>query len=425
MSDNTCPCPKPATTTLIPVRGLSFSVSKDLFKDYPTRNEVVERIEDAKTELEEKITETKQGLEEKIQDTKDELDGKINDTRNDLEEKIRDAAEDADAKFVPQTRSVNTTAPLTGGGKLDHDLTLAIDPALLDSLATKDGVAEKVQEAKEAVEETIRETKDGLEEKIQDTKGELENTIRETADTLVPKTRVINTTGPLTGGGVLDHDLTLGVAPGAEGSVLVSRGDKAVWSRPDMCIPHDPTILTSSGTWTVLESRYYWITVVGGGGGGAGGYGSANFIVGGSGGGSGYVSTACRWYNAGDKIAYTIGAGGAGGGCNLGGLASGNGMGGGTTAFDGIAASGGYGAVGITAATSNTGTAGEGRIDGKHGFYSYNQPGQLLGGEGGDGITCNGKVKYGNGGRGGHGYNALAIYLSNGSSGSSGAVFLR
>ena len=160
MSDHNCTCPQ--ESLMLPLNGLGLSINAapvtDLLKDRPTRKEVDEKIKDAKenveeqlretkTELEEKITETKQGLEEKIQDTKDELDGKINDTRNDLEEKIRDAAEDADAKFVPQTRSVNTTAPLTGGGKLDHDLTLAIDPALLDSLATKGGVEQMIREA--------------------------------------------------------------------------------------------------------------------------------------------------------------------------------------------------------------------------------------------------------------------------------------
>ena len=114
MCDNNHPCPCPDPEELVSASLHCSSVSicgnlnigKDLFKDYPTRNEV----------------------EEKIQDAKDELDGKIDDTRTGLEEKIREAAEEADAKFVPQTRVINTVGPLTGGGALDHDLTLGIAP---------------------------------------------------------------------------------------------------------------------------------------------------------------------------------------------------------------------------------------------------------------------------------------------------------
>lgn len=120
MSDNKClyPCPDPENLVSMSFHCGSLNIDKELFKDYPTRNEV----------------------EEKIQDAKDELEGKIDDTRNGLEEKIREAAEEADAKFVPKTRVINTVGPLSGGGALDHDLTLSVAPGEEGAvLASQDG----------------------------------------------------------------------------------------------------------------------------------------------------------------------------------------------------------------------------------------------------------------------------------------------
>lgn len=190
-----------------------------------------------------------------------------------------------------------------------------------------------------------------------------------------------------------------------------------------LCATVEPVVLTVSGTYVFEQSRMYTITLVGGGGGGAGGYGSNGFTVGGSGGGSGYLCRIIRWYDRGTEVSYTIGAGGYGGSRNLSGAGSGNGASGGATTFDGISAPGGAGAIGATLASSNTGSAGNGRYKGAHGFYHASAT-QSVPGDGGDGYRDAPDFGiYGAGGAGGLGSTSLT-YLANGSAGNAGAVII-
>jgi hypothetical protein len=93
------------------------------------------------------------------------------------------------AAAVPNTRSVGTTAPLTGGGALSGNLTLAI-PAATDSV---DGYLSHTDHASYT-------------------------TAVAQAAAAVPNTRSVGTTAPLTGGGALSGNLTLAI-PAATDSV--------------------------------------------------------------------------------------------------------------------------------------------------------------------------------------------------------------
>lgn len=87
---------------------------------------------------------------------------------------------DSSTSLVPPTRLINTTAPLAGGGDLSADRTLSITaatPSAAGSLSAAD-----------------------------------KTTINALPSVSVGTTRLINTTAPLTGGGALSSDLTLGLA---------------------------------------------------------------------------------------------------------------------------------------------------------------------------------------------------------------------
>ncbi len=80
---------------------------------------------------------------------------------------------------VPNTRLINTTAPLTGGGALSSDLTLAI-PAATDAV-----------------------------------NGYLTSTDHQKITNAVQTSRTVSTSAPLTGGGNLSANLTLGLSLGS------------------------------------------------------------------------------------------------------------------------------------------------------------------------------------------------------------------
>lgn len=99
---------------------------------------------------------------------------------------------------VPNTRKVATESPLTGGGTLKNDLSLAIDDA---SLTGKGAVqlSNDVTNDSDELAATIS-VVSSVAASIPDTDG------------LVPNTRTVITAEPLTGGGDLADDIDLGIA---------------------------------------------------------------------------------------------------------------------------------------------------------------------------------------------------------------------
>lgn len=101
----------------------------------------------------------------------------------------------AQAGAVPTTRTVSTTAPLTGGGDLSANRTLAVSAAS----DTASGVVELA---------TSAETTTGTDT----TRATTPAGVKAVSDTLTPTARTISTTAPLTGGGDLSANRTLAVS---------------------------------------------------------------------------------------------------------------------------------------------------------------------------------------------------------------------
>jgi hypothetical protein len=125
---------------------------------------------------------------------------------------------------VPTTRNVNTTTPLAGGGALSADLTLTVSQFTSSTAGTVSGSGGGTVNFLRA---------DGTWQAPPGTGG-------------VPTSRNINTTSPLTGGGNLSADLTLAIntfSSGASGVVPASGGGTTKFLRAD-------------GTWDVPNDGY-------------------------------------------------------------------------------------------------------------------------------------------------------------------------
>jgi hypothetical protein len=152
--------------------------------------------------------------------------------------------------FVPLTRNINTTAPLTGGGNLSTDLTLALttNPAsqtpvgvsrLINTAAPLTGGGNLSADLSLAVS-TFGTGNSGV---VPASGGGTTNFLRAdgtwqavAGGTGVPATRNINTASPLAGGGNLSADLNLSVgtfSAGAPGVVPLSGGGTTNFLRAD------------------------------------------------------------------------------------------------------------------------------------------------------------------------------------------------
>ena len=141
--------------------------------------------------------------------------------------------------FVPSTRNITTTAPLSGGGGMDTDLILGINAsstATANSVIMRDAggrarvaapVAASDIARKEDVD-TVGERLDTVESKIpvlSDAVNSTSSTVAASSKAVkaaydkaasigtgfVPSTRSITTTAPLSGGGAMSTDLVLGI----------------------------------------------------------------------------------------------------------------------------------------------------------------------------------------------------------------------
>lgn len=138
----------------------------------------------------------------------------------------------AQAGAVPTTRTVSTTAPLTGGGDLSANRTLAIS----DASSTAKGAVELATDAETTTgTDTVRATtpanvKAAIDVHLNDTTAahaataisyagstnlaatDVEGALDELDSEKTPATRTISTTAPLTGGGDLSANRTLAVS---------------------------------------------------------------------------------------------------------------------------------------------------------------------------------------------------------------------
>lgn len=143
-------------------------------------------------------------------------------------------------------------------------------------------------------------------------------------------------------------------------------------------------MLTSGTTYTVPAGvTYLNVTLVGAGGGAGGNRTDVNYSSGSAPGGQGEsISSIVTGFGA--TIAYTIGAGGAGGTDRAGGSA------GGSTTFTGATtAAGGIGGSTSSTVANNTGAAGQvSFVDngGKSAVYNNSGGGNAIGGAGGNGF---------------------------------------
>jgi hypothetical protein len=285
---------------------------------------------------------------------------------------------------VPSARLINTTLPLTGGGDLSADRTLAIN--------------------------TFSSTASGI---VPSSGGGTANFLRADGTWAAPpggvaSTRAINTTLPLTGGGDLSADRTLAIntfSSSASGVVPASGGGTSNFLRADGTWAASVAgqtwiarqILTAaSGTYTPTSgTKRVLVRLVGGGGGGGGVTGASSSLAAGAGGASGgYVEKMV--FNSGGITggAYTTGAAGTGGS-----TAGGSGGTGGDTTVvvqgTTYTAKGGTGGSGMTAgtATGNSGGGGNQAGTGTGDVNRNSEPGQ-------PGIRFNGGAGFG--GNGGH-----------------------
>jgi len=113
---------------------------------------------------------------------------------------VKDAY-DAAIGSVQPTRTISTTAPLTGGGDLSANRTFAINDA---TTAQKGAVqlSSLTNSTSEILAATPKAVKDAY---------DLANTANTTANAAVPKTTTISTTSPLTGGGDLSANRTFAI----------------------------------------------------------------------------------------------------------------------------------------------------------------------------------------------------------------------
>jgi hypothetical protein len=165
--------------------------------------------------------------------------------------------------------------------------------------------------------------------------------------TAAPKSTTISTTAPLTGGGNLTANRTLGISPagaatatadGSAGSAIYAK-DSDTTSRNKSATPMNVATqiaaigftrqtIASSGTFSAPVAGCYRVVCIGGGGGGGGVDTTVTSIrsaAGGGGGGGGWVE-GYVYLTKGQSVSCTIGAGGAG-------VAGENGKVGGTTKF--------------------------------------------------------------------------------------------
>jgi hypothetical protein len=109
------------------------------------------------------------------------------------------AATWGDARYPPLARTISTTPPLTGGGDLSANRTLAVS-------AATDAASGVVELA------TSAETTTGTDA----TRATTPAGVKAVADTKVPTTRTVSTTAPLSGGGDLSANRTLSVTAATE-----------------------------------------------------------------------------------------------------------------------------------------------------------------------------------------------------------------
>lgn len=113
------------------------------------------------------------------------------------------------AGTVPESRTISTDAPLSGGGALSGDLTLNISPAT-------SGAAGSMSAADKA-------KLDGIE-----AGADVTDASNVAAAGAVMTTRTVSTTAPLTGGGALSSNLTLGISDATTSAKgAMSAADKA------------------------------------------------------------------------------------------------------------------------------------------------------------------------------------------------------
>jgi hypothetical protein len=147
----------------------------------------------------------------------------------------------------------------------------------------------------------------------------------------VPTSRMVSTTSPLTGGGDLSADRTLGIsdfvgsgpsnargavpAPGTPAGTAKFLCENATWAVPQGQLLRAPQVLTSGAGATYTpptNCRAIYVQMVGGGGGGGGAADAFNMSAFG-GGGAGGAYAAKYFLTAGATFTYTIGQGGSGG----------------------------------------------------------------------------------------------------------------
>lgn len=113
-------------------------------------------------------------------------------------------AVDLTQSYVPQSRTISTTSPLSGGGTLTTNQVLSIQDA-----TTSQKGAVQLTESVSSSSMTTAATPNSV------------KTVYDIASAAVPQTRTITTNTPLTGGGSLTGNLTLGVNPAGIGTIGV------------------------------------------------------------------------------------------------------------------------------------------------------------------------------------------------------------
>jgi hypothetical protein len=154
---------------------------------------------------------------------------------------------------VPNTRIINTASPLTGGGELSSDLTLNVS----DATTVTRGVVRLT---------TGAELADGTGTATVISPSDLYTVVKEYLgdafeDGVVPQTRTVATSAPLTGGGALSSDLTLNVSDAsdtARGVVrLATAAETAAGSSTDVAVtPKD--VKTIAENVIGAETELFW-----------------------------------------------------------------------------------------------------------------------------------------------------------------------
>jgi len=199
----------------------------------PTVEGLTEKVDAAKESVNEKVQEAKDGLTDNLESAKENIAG-VGAGIAGGAANLKDKAEEALGADLPTTEGLTEKVD-----KAKESMEEKVQEA-------KDGLAEKVDEAKESMEEKVQEAKDGLAEKVDEAKESMEEKLQEAKDGLADK--VDEAKGKIAGVGA-------GIAGAAGGLGATDLKDKAEEVLGDTTAKLDETVSKAKELGSELEEQ--------------------------------------------------------------------------------------------------------------------------------------------------------------------------